>query len=237
MFNFHQMSLKFCLLLIFLTVQIWDVLSGKQIQRFRHEDYIKGALFSPDGSKVVSCSDMIIQIWDILSGNQRKIRLFPDGTKIMSCSFDETIRLWDLLSGKQIQVLKGYPDSVLAAEFSSAGSEIISYSKDKTIQICDLSSRRKIQLEGHNTQINGIHLSPDDSKLYLEEYNLLDRSTEIACETTWWIILIFFYILYNFLMMLNTFTLSKTNSFRDCTKQNKIAIDFELVKKTRSSFH
>ncbi|KAE9383988.1 WD40 repeat-like protein, partial [Gymnopus androsaceus JB14] len=60
----------------------------------------------------------------------------PDGTRIVSGSYDHAIRIWDATTGAQIgDPLKGHEDSVLSVAFSPDGNRIVSGSDDKTIRL------------------------------------------------------------------------------------------------------
>ena len=59
----------------------------------------------------------------------------PDGTKLASCSDDKTVRVWDASSGSEIFVLKGHADCIWAIAWSPDGTKLASGSFDKTIKI------------------------------------------------------------------------------------------------------
>jgi len=45
----------------------------------------------------------------------------PDGTRIVTASWDKTARLWDAATAKEIAVLHGHDDGVISAAFSPDG--------------------------------------------------------------------------------------------------------------------
>ncbi|KAJ3771721.1 WD40-repeat-containing domain protein [Lentinula raphanica] len=101
-----------------MTLRIWDTATGLQIGEplQGHEDWIQSVVFSPDGTKILSGSkDQTIIIWDSITdktikvwdANTKKqlgttlqghddwvssVAFSPDGTRIVSASFDKTIR-------------------------------------------------------------------------------------------------------------------------------------------------
>jgi WD40 repeat protein len=49
----------------------------------------------------------------------------PDGTRIVTASFDATARLWDATTGAAIATLKGHEKNVNSAAFSPDGRRIV----------------------------------------------------------------------------------------------------------------
>src|SRR5262245_24084904 len=61
----------------------------------------------------------------------------PDGSRIVTASWDKTARIWDAASAKEIAVLRGHDSFVYSAAFSPDGSRIVTASWDKTARIWD----------------------------------------------------------------------------------------------------
>ena len=61
----------------------------------------------------------------------------PDGTRIVTASWDKTARIWDAATAKEIAVLRGHENSVNSAAFSPDGSRIVTASWDETARIWD----------------------------------------------------------------------------------------------------
>ncbi|MCE9519670.1 MAG: hypothetical protein K8R87_08980, partial [Verrucomicrobia bacterium] len=64
----------------------------------------------------------------------------PDGTRVVTASWDKTARVWDPISGRELVVLRGHDDYVNSAAFSSDGIRIVTASKDGTARIYDCIS-------------------------------------------------------------------------------------------------
>ena len=59
----------------------------------------------------------------------------PDGTKIVTASWDNTAKVWDIASGECEHTLEGHTNYVMSACFSPDGSKIVTASDDETAKI------------------------------------------------------------------------------------------------------
>ena len=139
--------------------------------------------FSPDGNKIVVGIEDEIKVWDVSNGTLLKtlgsnnkryhhrngrdrenyhdghsdfissVKFSPDGSRIVSGSYDETIKIWNTSSGNLIKTLGednkryhhrgsdnintsyGHFDLISSIDFSPDGNKIISSSYDKTVKI------------------------------------------------------------------------------------------------------
>ena len=58
----------------------------------------------------------------------------PDGTRIVSGSYDKTLRVWDSATGECTATLEGHTDWVNSVAFSPDGARIVSGSHDTTLR-------------------------------------------------------------------------------------------------------
>ncbi|KIM89872.1 hypothetical protein PILCRDRAFT_812653 [Piloderma croceum F 1598] len=92
----------------------------------------------------------------------------PDGSKIVSGSFDKTIRVWDASTGvEMLPPLQGHDGYIYSVAFSPDGSKIVSGSGDKTIRVWDASTGVEMlpPLQGHDDYIDSVAFSSDGSKI------------------------------------------------------------------------
>ncbi|KAJ1573633.1 hypothetical protein NDA12_002474 [Ustilago hordei] len=93
-----------------------------------------------------------------LTGHQKSVNhvaFSPDGKKIASASFDNSIKLWDARTGKFIATLRGHVASVYRLAWSSDSRMLISASKDSTLKLWDPVKTFKIRkdLPGHTDEV------------------------------------------------------------------------------------
>ncbi len=86
----------------------------------------------------------------------------PDGKRIISGGWDNTIKVWDAETGDELMTLRGHKECVKSVAFSPDGKRMVSGSNDKTIKIWDAATGAElITLRGHGQSINLVAFSPD----------------------------------------------------------------------------
>jgi len=108
----------------------------------------------------------------------------PDGRKILSASWDNTIRIWDANTGQCIDTLIGHTSSVKSAVFSPDGKFIASASWDNTIRIWDANTGDCVgkPLIEHTDNVNSVAFSPD-GKILASASD--DKTIRIWDANTW----------------------------------------------------
>lgn len=78
------------------------------------------------------------------TGAVTSVAVSPDGTRIVSGSFDKTLRIWSANAGDIIAILEGHTDLVKSVAFSPDGGRIVSCSEDETIRLWDVTTGREV---------------------------------------------------------------------------------------------
>jgi WD40 repeat protein len=93
--------------------------------------------FSPDGSRVVTAS--FDHTARIWDAATGFSAAFSrDGSRIVTASEDKTARIWDAAVANEIAVLRGHDEGLRSAAFNSDGSRIVTASEDKTARVWDV---------------------------------------------------------------------------------------------------
>jgi eukaryotic-like serine/threonine-protein kinase len=101
----------------------------------------------------------------------------PDGTRIVTASYDKTARIWDSRTGAQLAVLSGHSDKVNSAAYSPDGTRIVTASYDKTARIWDARTGAELAvLSGHGDFVRSAAYSPDGTRIVTASY---DRTARI----------------------------------------------------------
>jgi WD40 repeat protein len=112
----------------------------------------------------------------------------PDGTQIVSGSYDKTVRLWDTVTGAALQTLEGHSGLVRSVAFSPDGTQVVSGSDDKTVRLWDAATGAALQtLKGHSSHIRSVAISPDGTQVVSgsddKMVRLWDTATGAALQT------------------------------------------------------
>ncbi len=76
----------------------------------------------------------------------RSVAFSPDGTRIVTGSYDSTAKVWDAVTGKSLLEVKGFTSGVTSVLFSPDGTRIISigeaFNKPGEVKVWDARTRR-----------------------------------------------------------------------------------------------
>ncbi|WP_309738942.1 WD40 repeat domain-containing protein [Chamaesiphon sp. OTE_20_metabat_361] len=96
----------------------------------------------------------------------RCLSFTPDGTNLVSGSFDKTIKLWQLATGTALQTLRDHQKGVFAIAVSADGKLLASGSWDELIKLWNLETGTLLEnLTQHQASVRSLAISPDSQTL------------------------------------------------------------------------
>ena len=161
------------------------------ITSFKHNNYINGVAWSPDGKFIASCdNDQLVYVWPVASDRLASkssivyrghkggflfssvyaVAWSPDGRSIASSASDGTVQIWDPISGHQEQIFKGHTNSsgpaVNTVAWSPDGHYLASAGTDGQILIWHANTLQIVQRYARpGTTFYDLSWSPDGKHL------------------------------------------------------------------------
>ncbi len=94
------------------------------------------------------------------------VAMSPDGSRIVTGSFDDTAKVWDARTFAELATLKGHGNSVYSVAVSPDGSRIVTGSGDNTAKVWDARTFAElVTLKGHGDQVTSVAVSADGSRI------------------------------------------------------------------------
>jgi len=124
---------------------LWDAVTGTSLYKLGYSN-IRDAVFSPDGTQVLTASDDEANLWDVETGtlirtftghtlDVNAVAFFPDGKVVVTGSSDQTARIWNTATGELLQTMVGHTAEVNDVAFSRDGMFLLTAASDSTARL------------------------------------------------------------------------------------------------------
>jgi len=165
-------------------VQVRDAATGEPIGKpFSHPGRIEFITFSPNGSRLVTCSkaaldnDWYLRLWDLSSGalvgepfhrGGMRMAFSPDGSRILTGGNKAVARLWDAVTLKLLGEFSQHQRFVSAVAYSPDGLQFLTGSYDGTTQLWNAATLEPISKPlVHQSEVKDATFSPDSTKFLI----------------------------------------------------------------------
>ncbi len=161
---------------------LWDILQGKKIQTFSHEDFMGlgiAVAFSPDG-KYFASGGKGAKLWDLAtrqevmtidSNTALSIAFSPDGKYFLCGGYGSsllipkpTMKIFDVATGGEIRDFKiqpSYDYRLESVAYSPDGKYVLSGSVGGIIDLWDISLGKSIRTVKVNSSVKALSFSSD----------------------------------------------------------------------------
>ena len=169
-------------------------IKGQKKLVFRgHENHVSGAIFSPDGKRILSSSwDRTVRVWSIASrktiltldqheGFVNGAVYSPDQSMILTAALDNKARLFNARTGKLIRILKGHSHDLTSATFSPNGQRIVTASGDQTARVWEVAGGQLLKtFLGHKAGLESAAFSPNGNRIVTASADKIVRILDVS---------------------------------------------------------
>ena len=90
----------------------------------------------------------------------------PDGSRVLTGSYDYTTKLWDADTGLEIRTFAGHTETVNSVAFSPDGTRVLTGAWDNTAKLWDADTGLEIRtFAGHTNLVLSVAFSPDGTRI------------------------------------------------------------------------
>ena len=171
----------------------------RRVQFAQEGVWVHDAKISSDGGQVVWCGGGWIQITDVrrdLSahvpgtrhrGGVTAMSISPDGTRLITGSWDRTLVIWDTATGRQVgRTISGQKYLVKDIAITPDGQQFVFVSLDRSVRVMDIKTQKQLAvLEGHSDSVTSVEISLDGKTVITGSKDETVRIWDLdACDCT-----------------------------------------------------
>jgi serine/threonine protein kinase len=160
-------------------IRLLEIEGGQEVVRCTgHTDIVRAVAFTPDGQRLLSCSDdRTARVWDARSGREllrfarhrgsvSSLAVSADGEQVVTGGRDSRVRLWGVRNGRELAEFTAHAGQVLAVALARSGRYAVSAHFDTLLRLWDVATGRELRrLPGHRQMVTCAGITPDDGLL------------------------------------------------------------------------
>jgi WD40 repeat protein len=159
-------------------IKVFEVAGGNLTVDIKngHSDTVFGVRFSPDGTKLATCSaDKFVKVFELPSGKFLKsleghthhvmdVGWKADGKLLASCGADNVIKVWDFERGEQTRTITAHGKQVTRMLFIGTSPNVATCSGDASVKFFNVDNGGNVRnFGGNNDFLYAVSVSPDGS--------------------------------------------------------------------------
>lgn len=159
------------------SLRVWETKPVGCVRRIvGHQGTVFSIAMDPVSPRFATCggfNDPTIRMWSLPDGRllnvmrghtdtTSKVQFSPDGSAIVSSSYDGTVRVWDPDDGDCTATLTGHSGSINSLSFQADGKRFATAGEDGTVLIWDFASREVIKVfDQGSARVPSVSMAPD----------------------------------------------------------------------------
>jgi WD40 repeat protein len=144
-----------------------------------HDDAISRAVFSSDGSRILSTSpaDGTARLWDVATARTLSrfgsdvvhADLSADGARVVTLSTDRIVRIWNASRANELHRIESADDPIVDAFWDTGCRTIVTTTRAGVITVWDGESARTLRVLNHGSRVSRGAVSPDGARVAIAD--------------------------------------------------------------------
>lgn len=158
---------------------VWDTESGEVLMRLEDaEAAVNTIMYNADETLIATGAnnpDNTIRIYNaetgrllhVLEGHRshvHEVMFHPNGTDLVSTSWDGTVRVWDYARQTELRQFSGHTGHTFGIAITADGTQLLTTAEDTTVRLWDYASGEQLhRFDRHTNWVLEVDLSSDDT--------------------------------------------------------------------------